>query len=125
MSIQPFSRSNNLVTHSYMARGSIAGSYPPAPRHDLEQTEVRGCGGIVVHLHAEQIWCEDRPTLGMQVDEPTNHLDAESVAWLERTLNDFRGTVVAITHDRCAPYLVTEHSPFAGMCPCLCRCHRT
>ena len=34
------------------------------------------------------------------LDEPTNHLDAESVAWLERTLAAFRGTVVAITHDR-------------------------
>jgi ATP-binding cassette ChvD family protein len=34
------------------------------------------------------------------LDEPTNHLDAESVGWLERTLADFSGTVVAITHDR-------------------------
>ena len=34
------------------------------------------------------------------LDEPTNHLDAESVAWLERFLHDFNGTVVAITHDR-------------------------
>jgi len=34
------------------------------------------------------------------LDEPTNHLDAESVAWLERFLHDYTGTVVAVTHDR-------------------------
>ena len=34
------------------------------------------------------------------LDEPTNHLDAESVAWLERFLADYKGTVIAITHDR-------------------------
>ena len=34
------------------------------------------------------------------LDEPTNHLDAESVAWLERFLKDYTGTVVAVTHDR-------------------------
>jgi ATP-binding cassette ChvD family protein len=34
------------------------------------------------------------------LDEPTNHLDAESVAWLERTLQEYPGTVVAVTHDR-------------------------
>jgi energy-dependent translational throttle protein EttA len=34
------------------------------------------------------------------LDEPTNHLDAESVAWLERHLHDYKGTVMAITHDR-------------------------
>jgi ATP-binding cassette ChvD family protein len=34
------------------------------------------------------------------LDEPTNHLDAESVAWLERTLQDYKGTVIAVTHDR-------------------------
>ncbi|MEQ1575967.1 MAG: ATP-binding cassette domain-containing protein, partial [Vicinamibacterales bacterium] len=33
------------------------------------------------------------------LDEPTNHLDAESVAWLERFLKDYKGTVVAVTHD--------------------------
>src|SRR5207344_1131113 len=34
------------------------------------------------------------------LDEPTNHLDAESVAWLERHLQEYAGTVVAVTHDR-------------------------
>ena len=34
------------------------------------------------------------------LDEPTNHLDAESIAWLERFLHEFEGTVVAVTHDR-------------------------
>jgi ATP-binding cassette ChvD family protein len=41
----------------------------------------------------------EQPDL-LLLDEPTNHLDAESVAWLERHLAEFKGTIVAVTHDR-------------------------
>jgi sulfate-transporting ATPase len=41
-----------------------------------------------------------QPADMLLLDEPTNHLDAESVAWLERFLKDFKGCVVAVTHDR-------------------------
>jgi ATPase subunit of ABC transporter with duplicated ATPase domains len=49
------------------------------------------------------------------LDEPTNNLDAQSVAWLERTLADFKGTVVAVTHDRSASSLM--HAGQDHFCP--------
>jgi ABC-type Mn2+/Zn2+ transport system ATPase subunit len=61
-----------------------------------EVREGRGCVGCGV---AEaRGW---RPLALLSLPQPTNHLDAASVSWLERTLADFKGTVVAVTHDRC------------------------
>ena len=50
------------------------------------------------------------------LDEPTNHLDADSIAWLERYLSEFQGTVVAVTHDRSAtlPIPLGCRSPVLG-----------
>jgi len=45
-------------------------------------------------------WLLLQPNDMLLLDEPTNHLDAESVAWLEQFLKEFKGTVVAVTHDR-------------------------
>ncbi|MFP4601246.1 MAG: energy-dependent translational throttle protein EttA [Persicimonas sp.] len=49
----------------------------------------------------------NKPDL-LLLDEPTNHLDAETVAWLERTLRDYEGTVIIVTHDRYFLDNVTE-----------------
>jgi energy-dependent translational throttle protein EttA len=66
---------------------------PPA---DLDVTKLSG--GERRRVALCKVLLEEPDML--LLDEPTNHLDAESVAWLERFLADFPGTVVAITHDR-------------------------
>ena len=52
----------------------------------------------VAALHSVQTLLE-KPDL-LLLDEPTNHLDAESVAWLERHLREYAGSVILVTHDR-------------------------
>ena len=66
---------------------------PPA---DAEVTKISGGERRRVALCKVLL---ERPDL-LLLDEPTNHLDAESVAWLERHLAEYPGTVVAVTHDR-------------------------
>jgi sulfate-transporting ATPase len=81
----------NLDTHLDMAMDALR--LPPG---DAEVTNLSGGEKRRVALCRLLL---DAPDL-LLLDEPTNHLDAESVAWLERHLKEYKGTVVAVTHDR-------------------------
>jgi ATP-binding cassette ChvD family protein len=81
----------NLDTHLDMAMDALR--LPPG---DAEVAKLSGGEKRRVALCRLLL---DAPDL-LLLDEPTNHLDAESVAWLERHLKEYKGTVVAVTHDR-------------------------
>jgi ATPase subunit of ABC transporter with duplicated ATPase domains len=69
---------------------------PPPPAPDAEVDKLSG--GERRRVALCKVLLEEPDML--LLDEPTNHLDAESVAWLEHHLAEFKGTIVAITHDR-------------------------
>jgi sulfate-transporting ATPase len=81
----------NLDSHLELAMEALR--CPPA------DTAIRICSGGERRRIALTRLLLTEPDI-LLLDEPTNHLDAESVAWLEHHLRDYKGTVIAVTHDR-------------------------
>ena len=81
----------NLDSHLELAMEALR--CPPA------DTPIRICSGGERRRIALTRLLLTEPDI-LLLDEPTNHLDAESVAWLEHHLRDYKGTVIAVTHDR-------------------------
>ena len=82
--------------HNLDRKLEVAADALRLPDWDADVTKLSGGEKCRVALCRLLFSNPDMPLL----DEPTNHLDAESVAWLERFLHDYPGTVVAVTHDR-------------------------
>ena len=81
----------NLDNHLEVAMGALRCPPPETPIKILSGGERRRVALTRLLLIEPDI---------LLLDEPTNHLDAESVAWLERHLQQYKGTVIAVTHDR-------------------------
>jgi ATP-binding cassette ChvD family protein len=81
----------NLESHLEVAMDALR--CPPG------DTPIRVCSGGEKRRVALTRLLLTEPDI-LLLDEPTNHLDAESVAWLEHHLRDYKGTVIAVTHDR-------------------------
>jgi ATP-binding cassette ChvD family protein len=81
----------NLDSRLELAMDALRCPPPDTPIHILSGGERRRVALCRLLLSEPDI---------LLLDEPTNHLDAESVAWLERHLRDYKGTVIAVTHDR-------------------------
>jgi ATP-binding cassette ChvD family protein len=81
----------NLDSRLELAMDALRCPPPDTPIHVLSGGERRRVALCRLLLTEPDI---------LLLDEPTNHLDAESVAWLERHLRDYQGTVIAVTHDR-------------------------
>jgi len=81
----------NLDNHLDLAMNALRCPPPDSPVKILSGGERRRVALTRLLLTEPDI---------LLLDEPTNHLDAESVAWLERHLRDYKGTVIAVTHDR-------------------------
>jgi ATP-binding cassette ChvD family protein len=81
----------NLESHLEVAMDALRCPPPDAPVRILSGGERRRVALTKLLLTEPDI---------LLLDEPTNHLDAESVAWLEHHLREYKGTVIAVTHDR-------------------------